>query len=159
MDYESAPTYKEKSNHLLTVQATDYWIYSPEFKKILALAMGEQFGSKITGISVSSPCAEWQTLVFVDAACNRWTVTIRRDDQILHVSSLFPFSNTDFKGMVSKQAHELTDGGKVGLSGLPVGMRLGIGFMDLQIRRRFNHLPFSLLTSILDKSVQMGAAM
>ena len=103
------------------MQATDYWIYSPEFKKILALAIGKQFGSKITGISASSPCAEWQTLVFVDATRNRWTVTIRRDDQILHVSSLFPFSNTDFKGMVSKQAHELTDSGKVGLSGHEIG--------------------------------------
>ena len=33
--------------------ADAFWVFSPQFKKILALAIGEQFGTSITTLSAS----------------------------------------------------------------------------------------------------------
>ena len=104
MDYECVQEYRDESHDLLILQAEDFWIFSPQFKKILALAIGEQLGTKITMISTSCPCEDWQTWVFMDADSNRWMVTIKG----FCLSMLLPFSNTDIRPMVGKRAQELT---------------------------------------------------
>ena len=114
--YESAPEYRDATHSLLTVQADDYWIHSPEFKQVPASAIGAQFGTAITHVSVSSPCAPWQTIAFVNEARTRWVTTIERDGERLHVSALLPFSNTDIRPSMSKRANELTDSDKVPLN-------------------------------------------
>jgi hypothetical protein len=110
MDYEEAQEYRDASTSLFSVNADEgLWVYTPHFKQIAALVIGELFGTKITAVSMSSSFEKWQTVVLIDTMRNRWTMNFQKTGDTLRVSLMFPFSNTRMSVITSIEAHKLND--------------------------------------------------
>jgi hypothetical protein len=108
-DYENSPEYRVASHRLLSVKPEeDLWVYSPYFKKIMAFAIGQLFNTRITGISTSSSFETWQTAVFVNADRVRWTVAMQPEGEAMHISLMYPISDTRVDLMHSLRAEKLT---------------------------------------------------
>ena len=114
LDYEGMPGYGEQ-HAVLVVHAEAYWVQAVQFQKLLARTLGELFGTRITALSASFPVEEWRTLVFMDATSNRWAVTIRQEENEMHVSALLPRSNTTIRFMRNVGPQELAGKDEVGL--------------------------------------------
>ena len=76
MNYNSAPDYHSELNHIMAVAREDYWVHSPQFRKILGLAIGKLFKTKITMFSAQNTLDISYSFMFVDAHFNRWSVSL-----------------------------------------------------------------------------------
>ena len=83
------PEYRAEACLIMTADAL--WVHAPRFKRVLTLALGELFGTKIVSISVNAPFNDCQILVFVDTHGRRWVVTVEED---LRVVARFPLPHT-----------------------------------------------------------------
>ncbi len=102
MNYEATPDYHNACNEIMVVRPDDFWIYTPHFKKILGLAIGELFKTKITMLGCADDTDMVHTLVFLDAQHNRFALTVLPsevvDDQnpimTIRICARFPLSGT-----------------------------------------------------------------
>jgi len=100
MNYEGNAEYQNELSTLSIVDQNDYWIYSPQFKKTVALVIGELFKTKITEVSLSTPVTVTQDLVLFDGHLNRWTVSFQYrepEPEKLHIVIRFPRSSSGTK--------------------------------------------------------------
>lgn len=89
MDYEALPEYKMKS-YIMQVPSDQLWVYTPHFRKFMALAISELFKTKITLMSFSSSTIE-QTLLFVNDQKKRWIMQLEPSDSDPHVNKIFMY--------------------------------------------------------------------
>jgi hypothetical protein len=98
MNYETTPDYLNGWNEIMVVQKEDLWIHTPHFRKIVGLAIGELFRTKITmlappwGADISQ-----HTMVLVDAYSNRWIMSVlhsEKDSEQIRICLRFPRSGT-----------------------------------------------------------------
>jgi len=100
MNYEENAEYQNEHSTLSIVDQNDYWIYSPQFKKTLALIIGELFKTKITEVSFGTPVTVTQDLVLFDGHLNRWTMSFQSresEPEKLHIVIRFPRSKSRTK--------------------------------------------------------------
>ena len=71
MNYEENTEYQNEFSTLSILDQNDFWIYSPQFKKIVALMISELFKTKITQVSIGTPVDVTQDFVLFDRHLNR----------------------------------------------------------------------------------------
>ena len=96
--------YRAEACPILTADA--FWVHAPRFKRALALALGELFGTEITFISANSPFEDTQLMLFVDAKGSRWVVTVDAD---LRVAAGFPLPKAQIIVQKSATVQELSN--------------------------------------------------
>lgn len=95
INYEDLSEYQNAQQTLAEVSLDSFWVYSPHFRKTMALAIESLFGTKITKNSVAlwSDC-----IVFIDAHLNRWVLVIDeprvRGQGTRKISMFYPRSKT-----------------------------------------------------------------
>ena len=104
--------YRAEACPILTADAC--WVHAPRFKKALAQALGELFGTEITFISANSPFEDTQLMLFVDAKGSRWVVTVDAD---LRVAAGFPLPKAKTIPQKSTTQPELSEMDAVCLCG------------------------------------------
>ncbi len=75
----------------------DYWIYSPQFSKVLGLVINELFKIKIQFHSLSGPVSLEKTICVIDNHANRWILSIQkreREPEKLRISMRLPRTKT-----------------------------------------------------------------
>ena len=77
MNYEENTEYQNEFSTLSILDQNDFWIYSPQFKKIVALMISELFKTKITQVSIGTPVDVTQDFVLFDRHLNRWMVSFQ----------------------------------------------------------------------------------
>jgi hypothetical protein len=91
----------------------DFWVHSPQFKKVVGLTIGELFGTKITMFSPQNTVAGIYSIVFVDAHFNRWGVSLLKSDAAEspdknRLCMRFPFSGTKVQPFMSLTEQEIS---------------------------------------------------
>ena len=97
MNYERNPKYTDMLYTLTVLDKDEYWLYSPQFKKTMALMIGSLFRTKITDFSLSTPVSVSQDFAFVDAGMHRWMMTfaeVESEPGKLHICIRFPQSRS-----------------------------------------------------------------
>ena len=105
MNYEGNTDYQNELFTVSVLDPTDYWIYSPQFKRTVALMIGELFKTKIVHVSVGSPVLVTQDLVFFDGHMNRWMMSFQsreNEPDKLHLVMRFPRSNSQVQHVILK---------------------------------------------------------
>ena len=96
INYETFPEYQHARQHILQAPVDSFWVYSPHFKKTMALTIEHLFKTKITKMSFSVWC---QCIVFIDEHLNRWIMAIdepsARGKGVREISMLFPRNKTE----------------------------------------------------------------
>ena len=93
MNYEGNVDYQNELFLLSVVDTSDYWIYSPQFCKSVAIMIGKLFKTKITHVSIGVCDAT----AFVDKHGNRWLMTFQSREsapEAVYVGIRFPRSNS-----------------------------------------------------------------
>ena len=118
MNYNLAPDYHNEFNHIMAVTREDYWVHSPQFRKILGLAIGELFKTKITMFSAQNTVNISYSIMFVDAHFNRWSVShlpslAAQDDSgegaKFRICTRFPVSGTKVMHYSKISENEISD--------------------------------------------------
>ena len=117
---EQLQQYRDESTVVLTLCKNDFWVYAPQFKRLMARAISLLFGTRITHVSESSSTENTFLIMLVDAALRRWAVTIREADDALRVSVRMPLPDTDVKEMKPVPVHVITRPGGLVLLCLPI---------------------------------------
>jgi len=95
INYEDLSEYQNAQQTLAEVSLDSFWVYSPHFRKTMAMAIESLFGTKITKMSFAlwSDC-----IIFIDARSNRWVLIIdeprTRGEGTRKISMFYPRSNT-----------------------------------------------------------------
>ena len=103
MNYEASPEYQNAQFTLMRVPTTQFWPYSPHFKKCLALTLQTLFKTEILLLSSTLATME-QVCVFVDKDAFRWIVVIEEDaiqTDMNRVYLFFPRARTLTSNMMS----------------------------------------------------------
>jgi hypothetical protein len=93
----------------MAVEPDDLWVHSPQFRKVVALAIGALFKTNITMFSPQNTVDIVYSLMFVDAHFNRWGVSLLRSEsqpEAFRVCARFPLSDTKiqtFKTILEKE--------------------------------------------------------
>ena len=111
--YEQSQQYRDEATVVLNLCEHDLWVYSPQFKQLMARAICWLFDTRITHISESSSTDNTFLVMLVDTARRRWAVTIRDVDKAIRVSVRMPLSNTCVKEMKSIPVHIITRPGEL----------------------------------------------
>ena len=111
MNPESIPDYHNAFHKIMEVQKDDYWVHSPQFRKVLALAISNVFKTEIT--MLSPPCLPYiyYTMVFVDEYKNRWIISLQEsasDPNKLSICARLPRSSTKTQYSISMTEKELS---------------------------------------------------
>ena len=96
MNYEDSEEYQNELFTLSTVGLDDFWVYSPQFKKVMALCISHLFKTKITEVSLNSPVFTNQGTVFLDKHLNWWLMLVyahEKEPDKLKIMMRFPRSN------------------------------------------------------------------
>jgi hypothetical protein len=122
MNYISAPDYHSELNHIMAVAREDYWVHSPQFRRILGLAIGKVFKTKITMFSPQNTVDISYAMLFVDAHFNRWSVSLLplllssagQDDDSekeakFRICTRFPISGTKVQHFFKITEEEISD--------------------------------------------------
>ena len=112
MNYEGNTDYQNELFTVSVLDPTDYWIYSPQFKRTVALMIGELFKTKIVHVSVGSPVLVTQDLVFFDGHMNRWMMSFQsreNEPDKLHLVMRFPRSNSQVQHVILKDEKAISD--------------------------------------------------
>jgi hypothetical protein len=97
LNYEGDPEYRQGLTEIMQLRQEDYWVYTPHFKRILGLSIGELFKTKITMITPRSDVDIFHEAILVDTHYNKWVVYIthkKSDPSIIHVALKFPRTGT-----------------------------------------------------------------
>ena len=117
---EQLQQYRDESTVVLTLCKNDFWVYAPQFKRLMARAISLLFGTRITHVSESSSTENTFLIMLVDAALRRWAITICEADNALRVSVRMPLPDTDVKEMKPVPVHVITRPGGLVLLCLPI---------------------------------------
>jgi hypothetical protein len=110
INYGALPEYQSARQHVLQAPKESFWVYSPHFRKTMALAIELLFGTKITKMSLSAWC--W-CIVFIDECMNRWTVVIdnpaENGEGVRKISMFFPRDKTQICTHVKTRATPVSE--------------------------------------------------
>jgi hypothetical protein len=120
MNYNAAPDYHSEFNHIMAVAREDYWMHSPQFRKILGLAIGKLFKTKITMFSTQNTVDISYSILFVDAHFNRWSVSFLMqsspeadhpdsEGSSFRICARFPISDTKVQHFLKITEEEISD--------------------------------------------------
>jgi hypothetical protein len=112
MNYKSAPDYHSEWNFIMAVEPDDLWVHSPQFRKVVALAIGALFKTNITMFSPQNTVDIVYSLMFVDAHFNRWGVSLLRSEsqpEAFRVCARFPLSDTKIQTFKTILETEMID--------------------------------------------------
>jgi hypothetical protein len=115
MNYKIAPDYHTEWNFIMAVEPNDLWVHSPQFRKAMALAIGELFKTKITMFGPQNTVDINYSMMFIDAHFNRWGVSISRSvgqpeaPLCGRVCARFPLSDTKVHPFTTIQEKEMSD--------------------------------------------------
>ncbi len=108
INYEALPDYQNTQQHILHAPKDSFWLYSPHFKKTMALAIGGLFGTTITKIGFGVWC---QCIIFIDEHSNRWIVVIDEPpacgEGFRKISMFFPRGKTQLCNCMTTSAAPL----------------------------------------------------
>ena len=118
MNYNLAPDYHSEFNHIMAVGLEDYWVHSPQFRKILGLAIGKLFKTKITMFSAQNTVDISYANMFIDTHFHRWSVSfITRSSPAdsegstggSRICARFPISDTKVQHFMKITEEEISD--------------------------------------------------
>lgn len=113
MNYKSAPDYHIEWNFIMIVdQDEDLWMHSPQFRKVMGLAIGELFNTKITMFSSQNTVDIAYTMMFIDTYFNRWTLSLLRSETEpgkIRMCTRFPISDTKVLPLMQMSEEEMND--------------------------------------------------
>ena len=118
MNYNLAPDYHSEFNHIMAVAQKDYWMHSPQFKKILGLAIGKLFKTKITMFSAQNTVDVSYTNMFIDTHFNRWSISFLTQSSPadsegstggVRICARFPIAETKVMPYMKTTEEEISD--------------------------------------------------
>ena len=114
MNYSTAPDYHNNFTHIMSMREEDFWVHSPQFRKILGLTIGELFKTKITMFSSQNNMGNSYAMTFVDSHLNRWGVSILSSDvdsegPKFSIGARFPISVTKVMHYTKMTEKEISD--------------------------------------------------
>jgi hypothetical protein len=112
MNYKSAPDYHTEWNFIMTVETDDLWVHTPHFRKVVGLALGELFKTKITMFSPQNTADIEHSVMFIDAHLNRWGVSLLRSEtnpDKFRICARFPLSDTKVQPFKTIKEKEMSD--------------------------------------------------
>lgn len=77
MHYEADEQYQNEWFEIAVVDQNDYWLYSPQFIKIMGLVLNELFKTRIQYHSLPDPTVIDRDCALIDRLTNRWVVSLR----------------------------------------------------------------------------------
>ena len=77
MNYEADEQYQNEWFEIAVVDQNDYWLYSPQFSKVMGLMLNELFKTRIQYHSRPDPTVIDRDSAFIDRLANRWLVSLR----------------------------------------------------------------------------------
>ncbi len=81
MNYTSKPEYGTSWNDLVMINPDkDTWVHSPQFRKIIGLAISKLFRTEITMLSPPCTVDAVYSMVFLDAHSNGWVVSVMQSE-------------------------------------------------------------------------------
>jgi hypothetical protein len=95
MNYADTPEYYNSQPEIMLVKQDDFWVHTPQFRKVMALAIGELFKTKVTMFSAPATVGCSVAMLFIDVHFNRWLVSISESAAgQIRVYMRFPIANT-----------------------------------------------------------------
>jgi hypothetical protein len=96
MNFSGTPEYYNWQLEIMVLKPDDYWVHSPQFRKVMGLAIGEMFKTKITIFTPPATVGIPQSsMMFIDVHFNRWLFTISETDAgEVRLFMRFPVTNT-----------------------------------------------------------------
>jgi hypothetical protein len=112
MNYKIAPDYHTEWNFIMAVEPDDLWVHSPQFRRAMAMAIGELFKTKITMFAPQNTVDINYSVLFIDAHFNRWGVSLSRSvgqPEAFRVCARFPLSDTKVQHSTTMKEEDISD--------------------------------------------------
>jgi hypothetical protein len=93
INYQKDDNYLNELVHITSVDPEDYWVYSPQFKKVVGLVIGKLFRTKIQFVSIPYPIGYSHSINVIDKHMNRWSLIINEpngEPEKARICMLFP---------------------------------------------------------------------
>jgi hypothetical protein len=111
MNFPGNPEYYNWQLEIMVLKPDDYWVHSPQFRKVMGLAIGELFKTKITVFTPPATVGIPQSsMMFIDTHFNRWMVSISETDSgEVRLFLRFPVANTKVAYSIVMEESQMCD--------------------------------------------------